>query len=121
MHALIHLPTNRGIVTIYNIHTVLLVKVTDEVSPHAFTKGHIVGTFLAAVAGQDTKVVVLPSTTEVNEPPDDADSDVDGAAAGAPVGELATTVIPLAGVVQLKGVTNVGCSFVARFLSQVAL
>ena len=97
----------------------LLVKVTDEVSPHAFTKGQIVGTFLAAVAGQDTKVVVLPSTTDVKEPEDDADSE--GAAAGAPVGELATTLIPLAGVVQLKGVTNVGCSLVARFLSQVAL
>ena len=100
-----------------------MVKVTDDVSPHGFTKGQIVGTFLAAVAGQDTKVVVLPSTTEVKKPERDADNDgaAAGAAAGAPVGELATTLIPLAGVVQLRGVTNVGCSFVARFLSQVAL
>ena len=95
------------------------VKVTDDVSPQAFTKGQMVGTFLAALAGQDTKVVVLPSTTDVKVSPEVADRA--GAAAGAPVGELATTLIPLAGVVQLKGVTNVGCSFVARFLSQVAV
>lgn len=100
--------------------TVLFIKVTDEVSPHAFTKGQMVGTFLAAVAGHEIEVVVFPSTTVVKKPPPDV-ADNDGAGAGAPVGELATTVMPLEGVVQLRGVTNVGCSLVARFLSQVAL
>lgn len=98
--------------------TVLFVNVAADVAEHSLTKGQIVDTFLAAVAGQDTSVVVLPSITDVSVA-EGLVADRDGAAAGAPVGLLATTVTPEAGVVQLKGVTNTGCSPAAMFLSHV--
>ena len=90
--------------------TVPLIRVAGVAPLHGCTNGHIVGGLTAAVAGQDTKVVVLPSTTVANmglmpeglgaaaEAADKA-----GASAGAPVGELATTLMPVAGVRQPRG------------------
>ena len=83
----------------------LFVKVAGSAPLHACTNGHIVGAFTAAAAGQETKVVVLPSTmvASVGLAPEglgaaaEAD-DKAGAAVGAPVGELARTLMPVAGV-----------------------
>ena len=68
-------------------------------------------------------MVVLPSTTELGDKKaPDASYRSERAAARAASGERAgSRLIPLTGAVQLKADTNVGCSFVARFLSQVAV
>lgn len=107
--------------------TVLLV---NSVAPHDDTNGQMVGTLVAAAAGHNTYAVMLPSTMEVNASllPDGlgaeaaaAVADKAGAEAGAPVGVLATTLIPVAGVVQPRGLWIVGTSPVAMFLIQVKL
>lgn len=107
--------------------TVLFVSVAAAADPQDCTNGQIVGTLVAALGGQDTSVVVSPSTMEVRVAllPDGlgaeaaASADRAGAAAGAPVGELATILIPLAGVKQPKGLMIVGCSPMAMFLIHV--
>lgn len=91
--------------------TVLFVSVAGVAPLHGWTNGHMVGGSTAAAAGQDTKVVVLPSTMVANiglmpeglGAAAEAD-DKAGASAGAPVGELATTLMPVAGVRQPRGV-----------------
>ena len=80
--------------------------------PHDLTYGQMVGTFRAGVAGHEIRVVVFPSTTDVSvalllpEGPGAGAAEEAaraGAAAGAPVGALATTLMPAAGVRQPKG------------------
>ena len=90
--------------------TVPLVNVAGAAPPQGCTKGHIVGGATAAAAGQDTNVVLLPSTivASIALMPEglgaaaEAD-DKAGASAGAPVGELAMTLMPVAGVRQPRG------------------
>ena len=88
----------------------LLVRVAGRAPPQACTKGHIAGGATAAAAGQDTRVVVLPSTIVASEPPAPEElgaaaeaADRAGAWAGAPAGELARTLMPEAGVRQPRG------------------
>jgi len=72
---------------------------------------------------------MLPSTIETkSELPDGPGAaaaaevaDKAGAEAGAPVGELATTVMPVAGVVQPSALWIVGTSPLAMFLIHVKL
>lgn len=100
-----------------------------SVAPQEETNGQMVGTSSAAATGQITYAVVLPSTISVSAslpegPGAEAAAEIAdraGAEAGAPVGSLATTLIPVAGVVQPRGLWIVGTSPVARFLIQVKL
>ena len=88
--------------------TVLLV---NSVAPHDDTNGQMVGTLVAAAAGHITYAVMFPSTMEVKASLPDglgaeaaaAVADRAGAEAGAPVGVVATRLIPVAGVVQPRG------------------
>lgn len=87
-----------------------MVNVAGGALPQDCTKGHMVGGVSAAAAGQDTKVVLLPSTmvASIGLMPEglgaaaEADDKAD-ASAGAPVGELARTLMPVAGVRQPRG------------------
>jgi hypothetical protein len=82
-----------------------------SVAPQEDTNGQIVGTSSAAATGHITYAVVLPSTIMVSAslpegPGAEAAAEVAdraGAEAGAPVGALATTLIPVAGVTQPRG------------------
>lgn len=82
-----------------------------SVAPQEDTNGQIVGTSSAAATGHNTYAVVLPSTISVSTSLPEGlgaeaaaeTADRAGAEAGAPVGELATTLIPVAGVVQPRG------------------
>lgn len=88
----------------------LFVSVAGEAPPQGCTNGQMVGGSTAAVAGQDTKVVVVPSTMVAILGPmpeglgaaAEADNKA-GACVGAPLGELAAMVMPVAGVKHPRG------------------
>lgn len=110
----------------------LLVSVAGAAPRQGCTNGHIVGASTAAVAGQDTIVVVLPSTMVASlglapaglgaaAKAEETASEGLGAAEekpseGAPVGELATTLMPVAGVRQPRALCITGASPSAMFL-----
>ena len=80
---------------------------------------------MAAVAGQDTRVVVVPLTmvASLGLAPEGLGAAADAAAEaeenaseGMPVGELATTLMPVAGVGQPRALWITGASPSAMFL-----
>lgn len=82
----------------------------------------MVGGSTAAAAGQDTTVVVVPSTmvAKMGLMPEGlgAAAEADDKA-GAPVGELAATLMPVAGVRQPRGLWITAASPSAMFLNHV--